>query len=100
MKLKKNEVIIDDVSFYLHNINGNGVNIYVHAYAQDVTEYDTYTADIYIVNEFHETEKLHSTLHFDSCGNINEEQSMLDEIENAVLDVLFINRQYGIIRGF
>lgn len=100
MTLKKNEVIIDDVSFYIHNINGNGMDIYVQVYAQDVTEYDTYTANIYILNDFHETEKLHSTLHFDSCGNINEEQSMLDEIENTVLDVLFINRQYGIIRGF
>ena len=99
MKLKKNEVIIDDVSFYLHNINGNGVNVYVHAYAQDVTEYDTYTADIYIVNEFHETEKLHSTIHFDSSGNM-EGDVKLDEIENAALDVLFINRQHGIIRGF
>ena len=25
---------------------------------------------------------------------------MLDEIENTVLDVLFINRQHSIIRGF
>ena len=99
MKSKKNEVIIDAVSFYIHNINGNGVNIYVHAYAQDVTEYDTYTADIYIVNEFHETEKLHSTLHFDSSGNM-EGDVKLDEIENAVLGVLFFNRQHGIIRGF
>ena len=100
MKLKKNEVIIDDVSFYIHNINGNGMDVYVQVYAQDVTEYDTYTAKIYIVNDFHETEKLHSTLHFDSSGNINEEQPMLDEVENTVLDVLFINRQNGIIRGF
>ena len=99
MKLKKNKVIIDDLSFYIHNINGNGVNIYVHACAQDVTEYDTYTADIYIVNELHETEDLHSTLHFDSSGNI-EGDVKLDEIENAVLNVLFINKENGIIRGF
>lgn len=99
MVLKKNEVIIDDVSFYIHNINGNGMDVYVHAYAHDVTEYDTYSADIYILNDFHETEKLHSTLYFDSSGNM-EGDVKLDEIENAVLDVLFINRQHGIIRGF
>jgi len=100
MKLPKNQVIIDDLAFYMHNINGNGVNIYVHAYAQDVTEYDTYTVDIYIVNEYHETQRLHSTLHVDSNGGIEEEEPMLDEIENAVLDVLFVNREHGIIRGF
>ena len=100
MKLPKNQVIIDDLSFYMHNINGNGVNIYVHAYAQDVTEYDTYTMDIYIVNEYHETQKLHSTLHFDSSGNIEGEEPMLDDIENAVLDVLFVKQEHGIIRGF
>ena len=99
MKLPKNQVIIDDLSFYMHNINGNGVNIYVHAYAQDVTEYDTYTADIYIVNEFHETEMLHSTIHFDSSGNI-EGDVELDEIEDAVLSVLFVKQEHGIIRGF
>ena len=38
-------------------------------------------------------------LHFDSSGNM-EGDVKLDEIENAVLDVLFINRQHGIIRGF
>ena len=99
MKLPKNQVIIDDLSFYMHNINDTGVNTYVHAYAQDVTEYDTYTADIYIVNEFHETEMLHSTIHFDSSGNI-EGDVKLDEIEDAVLSVLFVKQEHGIIRGF
>lgn len=100
MKLPKNQVIIDDLSFYMHNINGNGVNIFVHAYAQDVTEFDNYTVDIYIVNEYHETQRLHSTLHVDSSGGIEEEEPMLDDIENAVLDVLFVTREHGIIRGF
>lgn len=100
MKLPKNQVIIDDLSFYMHNINGNGVNVYVHAYAYDVTEFDNYSVEIYIVNEYHETQRLHSTLHVDSNGGIEEEQPMLDDIENAVLDVLFVNKENGIIRGF
>lgn len=95
-----NQVIIDDLSFYMHNVNGKGVDLYVHAYAQDVTEYDNYTMDIYIVNEFHEIQIHHSTLHFDSSGNLQEEEPMLDDIENAVLDVLFVTREHGIIRGF
>ena len=96
----KNQIIIDDVSFYLMNVNGTGTNLYVHASAQDTTENDMYTVDIYTVNESHEIIKLHSNFYIDSCGNLEGEESMLDDLENAALDVLFIVREHGIIRGF
>ena len=98
--MTKNQVIIDDLSFYLMNVNGTGTNVYVHASAHDTTENDMYTIDIYEVNEYHETIKHLSNFFIDSSGNLDGEEPMLDDIENAVLDVLFITREHGIIRGF
>lgn len=105
----KNQVIIDHIEFFINNFNGTGTDYRVCAYAQDIEESDMYGIDIYKVNHFtdednnsmHEIKERVSTLYVDSCGGMTDcEESMLDELENFVLDILFVNRQHGIIRGF
>lgn len=107
--MKKNQVIIDHIEFFINNFNGTGTDYKVCAYAQDIEESDMYGIDIYKVKHFtdednnstHEIKERVSTLYADSNGGmIDCEETMLDELENFVLDILFVNRQHGIIRGF
>lgn len=102
-------IIMTNIEFLITDYNGTGDDYKVVAYAQDIEESDMYGIDIYKVNHFtdednnsmHEIKERVSTLYADSNGGMTDcEESMLDELENFVLDILFVNRQHGIIRGF
>lgn len=105
--MRKNQLIIDNIEFYINNFNGTGTDYKVCAYAQDIEESDMYGIDIYKVNHFtdkdnnstHEIKERVSVLFADSNGGCSYE-AKLSELEEYVLNILFVNRQHGIIRGF
>lgn len=107
----ENQIIMDNIEFFINNFNGTGDDYKVVAYAQDIEESDMYGIDIYKVHNFtdvddnssHEIEERVSTLYADSNGGCLEYEvpgAKLTELEEYVLNILFVNRQHGIIRGF
>ena len=95
----KNQIIIDNIEFFIKNFDGKGVNYKVVAYAQDIEESDMYAIDIYKLGEDLCKSEHVSTLYFDSCGGSTKE-NVLDELERLVVHILFSKQEYGIIRGF
>ena len=97
----KNQIIIDNLDFYINNFNGTGTNYKVCVYAQDIKESDMYVIDVYELgrDEFSEGSKRVSTLYVDSCGGMANEGA-LNELEELILDTLFVKQKHGIIRGF
>ena len=107
----ENQIIMDNIEFFINNFNGTGANYKVCTYAQDIEESDMYGIDIYRVLKFtdednnssHEIKERVSTLYADSNGGCLEYEvpgATLTELEEYVLNILFVNRQHGIIRGF
>lgn len=98
---RKNEVIIDDLTFYVNNFNGTGLNYRVHVYAQDVEESDQYSCTIQQEKESNGliNYDLISTLYFDSTGGMTDDRR-LDNLEDFIMNLLFVKSQHGIIRGF
>lgn len=97
-----NQIMIDEISFYICNFNGTGIDYKIHVYAQDVDESDMYEIKIFKVNKF-TIYDLVSVLHADSCGGCLEHEfpyAKLTNIEEYVLDILFKENNEGIIRGF
>ena len=95
----KNQIIIDNIEFFIKNFDGTGINYKVVAYAQDIDESDMYTIDIYKLGEDLCKSEHVSTLYFDSCGGSTNE-GVLDELERLAVYILFGKQEYGIIRGF
>ena len=95
----KNQIIIDKIDFFINNFNDTGEDYKVEVYAQDIEESDMYGIDIYkIPKDTTECERV-STLYIDSCGGCLE-HNKLTELEIYVLNILFADRQHGVIRGF
>lgn len=85
------KVIIDEVKFFLEYES----NIYiVHAYAQDIEESDLYTV---IISD--ENNEGIFELEVDSCGGATDDISD-NKLINKVLDILFNEKQQGIIKEF
>lgn len=102
MDNNNNQVIVDEVSFYICNFNGTGIDYKVHAYAQDIDESDIYTIRIFKVNNFSAYDLI-SVLYVDSCGGCTEydyPHTKPTKTEEFVLDILFKEHNKGIIRGF
>ena len=102
MDNSNNQVIVDEISFYIYNFNGTGIDYKVHVYAQDVDESDMYSIKIFKVNNF-SVYDLISTLYVDSCGGYTEYDypyTKPAKIEEFVLNILFKEDNRGIIRGF
>ena len=63
-----------------------------------------YGIDIYkIPKDITEVREHISTLYADSCGGCLEYETpgaKLTELEDYVLNILFVDRQHGIVRGF
>jgi hypothetical protein len=109
--MEKNQIIIDNIEFFINNFNGTGTDYKVCAYAQDIEESDMYGVDIYEIHDFtdkddnssHEIKERISTMYIDSCGGCLEYEApgaVLTELEEYVLHILFGEQQKGIIRGF
>ena len=100
----KNQIIIDKIDFFINNFNDTGADYKVEVYAQDIEESDMYGIDIYkIPKDITEDREHISTLYADSCGGCLEYETpgaKLTELEDYVLNILFVDRQHGIIRGF
>ena len=95
----KNQIIIDNIEFFIKNFDGTGIDYKVVAYTQDIEESDMYAIDIYkLGNDLCKSERV-STLYFNSSGG-NTNESVLDELERLVVHILFSKQEYGIIRGF
>ena len=88
-------VIIDEVKFYMNDLDGK--DYFVHAYAQDPDESDQYTVEISEVLEDEDEEVC--VLYVDSSGNMTDDIGDEPYITKA-LDVLFVKLEHGIIRGF
>lgn len=100
---KNNQIIIDNIEFFINNFNGTDINYKVVAYIQDIEESDMYSIDIYKLDEDLCKANRVSTLYVDSCGGCLEYETpntKLTGLEEYVLNILFVNRQHGIIRGF
>lgn len=94
---------MDNIEFFINNFNGTGDDYKVVAYAQDIEESDMYGVDIYKLGEDLCIADRVSTLYVDSCGGCLEYEvpgAKLSELEEYVLNILFVNRQHGIIRRF
>lgn len=97
----KNQIIIDKIDFFINNFNDTGANYKVEVYAQDIEESDMYGIDIYKVPKDTTEDREHiSTFYVDSCGGCEAPGAKLTELEDYVLNILFVDRQYGIVRGF
>ena len=102
MDNSNNQVVVDEISFYICNFNGTGIDYKVHVYAQDIDESDMYTIRIFKVNNF-SVYDLISVLYVDSCGGCTEYDypyTKPAKIEEFVLNILFKEHNKGIIRGF
>ena len=100
----KNQIIIDKIDFFINNFNDTGADYKVEVYAQDIEESDIYGINIYKVPKDITEDREHiNTLYVDSCGGSLEYETpgaKLTELEDYVLNILFVDRQHGIIRGF
>lgn len=97
----KNQIIIDKIDFFINNFNDTGEVYKVEVYAQDIEESDMYGIDIYkIPKDITEDRVQVSTLYVDSCGGYETPGAKLTELEDYVLNILFVDRQHGIVRGF
>ena len=104
----KNQIIIDKIDFFINNFNDTGVDYKVEVYAQDIEESDMYGIDIYKIHNYndvddessHEIKERVSTLYVDSCGGYETPGAKLTELEDYILNILFVDRQHGIVRGF
>ena len=93
----KNQIIIDKIDFFINNFNDTGADYKVEVYIQDIEASDMYGIDIYKIHkDTTECERV-STLYVDSCGGY---EAKLTELEDYILNILFVNRQHGIVRGF
>ena len=99
MKRMKNQIIIDNIEFFIKNFDGTGIDYKVVAYTQDIEESDMYAIDIYKLGEDLCKSEHVSTLYIDSCGGRTNE-GVLDELERLAIYILFGKQEYGIIRGF
>ena len=98
---KKNQIIIDKIDFFINNFNDTGADYKVEVYAQDIEESDMYGIDIYKVPKDITEDREHiSTLYVDSCGGYETLGAKLTELEDYILNILFVDRQHGIVRGF
>ena len=94
----KNQIIIDKIDFFINNFNDTGADYKVEVYIQDIEASDMYGIDIYkIPKDITEDREHISTLYVDSCGGY---EAKLTELEDYILNILFVNRQHGIVRGF
>ena len=92
----KNQIIIDKIDFFINNFNDTGVDYKVEVYEES----DMYGIDIYKVpKDTTECERV-STLYVDSCGGYETPGAKLTELEDYILNILFVDRQHGIVRGF
>lgn len=98
--IKKNEIIVKEISFNLLNFNGTGKDYIVNAYAQDPVESDMYTVEINgIIDDGTITNEV--LYYADSSGNLTDDDFVLkDELASFVHNILFIKRKYGIIEEF
>lgn len=102
MDNNNNQIIINEISFYIYNFNGTGIDYKVHVYVQDIDESDMYGIEIFKVNNF-TIKDLISVLYADSCGGCLEYEvphTKLTELEEYVLNILFKEYNKGIIRWF
>ena len=96
----KNQIIIDKIDFFINNFNDTGVDYKVEVYIQDIEASDMYSIDIYKIHkDTTECDRV-STLYVDSCGGYETPGAKLTELEDYILNILFVDRQHGIVRGF
>ena len=102
MSNNNNQVIFDDISFYIYNFNGTGIDYKVHVYVQDIDESDMYGIEIFKLNSSSVNNSV-SVLYADSCGGCLEYEfpyAKLTNVEEYVLNILFKEDNKGIIREF
>ena len=98
--MRKNVVVIDVVRLFIDNFNGTGMDYQVYAYAQDIDEGDMYGIEITPFGDDGELDMQNQwVMYADSSGNTTEDIPN-DDISRYVMDLLFVKREHGIIRGF
>lgn len=96
---EKNQIIITDLKFQINNFKGTGNDYDVQVYTQDETENDMYTVEILDVND-NKCERV-GMFYIDSCGNYSCEEGFdMTEIEQFVMNMLFVPQMQSIIKGF
>lgn len=90
----QSSVIIQELTFDIQDFKGRGENYSVEVYAQDPDEGDMYTVRIYD----DEQEEL-CDFFVDSCGGSTDNMPKSDLVD-FVMDILFQQKNKGIIRGF
>lgn len=102
-------IITEEIRLYLYDIEDK--TIYVHAYSPDYIWNDRYAIKIYEVRKCERPKHL-VTLYHDSHGNPEDEpikyaedissidKKILDRIIKQVVNVIFHDKEHGMIRGY
>lgn len=94
-----NEIIITEISFYINNFKGTHKDYSVQAYAQDITNSDHYTINIYDMTINNLKLEPIEILYADCCGGILLADNISD-IGKYVLEILFNLTPQRLIKAF